>query len=108
TASVDMNDVFMYEANTEGTESNYNAFSYNGATVVDTTQASPVTANRVRGISAVDRAQNYYYSISSIPLDLYNTESVDIDRGPNSLLFGLGSPSGIVNQNSTQADLHRT
>lgn len=30
-------------------------------------------------------------------MDTYNTTQVDINRGANSILFGLGSPAGIVN-----------
>jgi outer membrane receptor protein involved in Fe transport len=37
-----------------------------------------------------------------IPFDSYNTQSVEITRGPNSLLFGLGTPAGIVNQSAAQ------
>jgi outer membrane receptor protein involved in Fe transport len=108
TASIDMNDVFMYEANTEGTNSNYNSFAYDGTSFRDFTQASPVTANRIRGIGAADRAHNYYASLSQIPFDVYNTETIEISRGPNSLLFGLGSAAGIVNQSSSNANLRKS
>ncbi|HEX9785378.1 MAG TPA: hypothetical protein VGA56_21925, partial [Opitutaceae bacterium] len=35
--------------------------------------------------------------LSSIPWDGYNISRVEIARGPNSFLFGVGSPSGISN-----------
>ena len=105
TASIDMNDVFMYEANTEGTNNGYTSYAYDGTTFRDFTQSSPVTANRMRGIGAADRARNYYSSLSQIPFDVYNTETIEINRGPNSLLFGLGSAAGIVNQSSSNASL---
>ena len=107
TGALDMNDVFMYEANTEGTR-NYTAFQFNDqGGVSDITATNPSGANRVRGIGPADRARNYYASISSLPFDSYNTDSVEISRGPNSLLFGLGSAAGIVNQSSAQANLRR-
>jgi outer membrane receptor protein involved in Fe transport len=107
TASVDMNDVFLYEANTEGT-GNFTAFAFdNRNSITDNTAGAPSTSNRVRGIGSVDRAHNYFYSIPQLSFDTYNTDSVEINRGPNSLLFGLGSPSGIVNQSSAQANLQR-
>lgn len=107
TGSLDMNDIFLYEANTEGTR-NYTAFTFNDqGGVSDTASVSPSTANRVRGIGPPDKAHNYYASISTLPFDVYNTESVEINRGPNSLLFGLGSAAGIVNQSSSQANLKR-
>ena len=106
TAAIDMNDVFLYEANTEGT-GNYTSFSYDSGGVIDNTALQPQTANRVRGIGSVDRARNFYASINTLPFDIYNTESVEINRGPNSLLFGLGSASGIVNQTTSSAQLNR-
>ena len=34
---------------------------------------------------------------TDIPWDAYNVERVDLQRGPNSILFGQGSPAGIIN-----------
>lgn len=118
TASVDLNDVFRYEANTEGASTytpsvqslrndgvvDANAGFTSGAT--GTTQ-SHNTANRIRGIGAPGTTVNYYPSLASVPFDSYNTASVEISRGPNSLLFGMGNPAGIVNQSTNQAYLDK-
>ena len=56
---------------------------------------SPQTSNRVRGVGGADQTRDYF--ISSIPLDGYNTDRVEINRGPNAMLFGLGSAAGIIN-----------
>lgn len=115
TASIDMNDVFLYEANTEGT-GNYTDFNIDTRGAVQDRNAGfqggapslpfgPTSSNRVRGIGAVDRLRDYYPSNQRIPFDVYNTDSVEINRGPNSLLFGLGSAAGIVNQSSSKANL---
>lgn len=105
TASIDSNDIFLYEANTEGTK-NFTSFTFGDqGNVVDNNQRAPSSTNRFRGVGAADRAHNYYYSIASLPFDAYNTETVEINRGPNSLLFGLGSSAGIVNQSSSSANL---
>ncbi|HEY0947427.1 MAG TPA: TonB-dependent receptor plug domain-containing protein, partial [Opitutaceae bacterium] len=117
TASLDMNDVFLYEANTEGT-GNFTDFNIDTRGAVQDRNAGfqggapslpfgPSTSNRVRGIGSVDRLHDYYPSNQRIPFDVYNTDSVEINRGPNSLLFGLGSPAGIVNQSSAKANLRR-
>ncbi len=116
TASVDINDIFKYEASTEGsgtytpsitdrgtakdTIAGY-SFGNNGDT---TTNAQ---SNRVRGLAAPDAAINNFPTNNRIPFDAYNTQSVEITRGPNSLLFGLGTPAGIVNQTSAQAVLNK-
>jgi outer membrane receptor protein involved in Fe transport len=58
------------------------------------------TTTRVRGLANADRTRNYFGSI--IPMDTYNVDRVDINRGANNILFGLGSPAGIVNQGLSQ------
>ena len=116
TASVDINDIFRFEASTEGsatytpsitdrgtakdTIAGY-AFGNNGDT------ATNAQSNRIRGLNAPDAALNNFTTNNRIPFDAYNTQSVEITRGPNSLLFGLGTPSGVVNQNASQAALNR-
>lgn len=103
TASIDINDIFLYEANTEGVHT-YTAYSidrYGGVT--ESVQMNPETSNRVRGIGSPDRATNYFVSISGIPLDAYNIESVTINRGPNSVLYGLGSAAGLINSSPMKA-----
>jgi iron complex outermembrane recepter protein len=45
---------------------------------------------------------------SSVPTDLYNVERADISSGPNSILFGLGSPGGLVSLTGKRANLNRT
>ncbi|HYD84029.1 MAG TPA: TonB-dependent receptor plug domain-containing protein, partial [Opitutus sp.] len=50
---------------------------------------------RVRGLGAADNARDFF--LSDIPWDSYNVDRIDLQRGPNSILFGLGKPSGLVN-----------
>lgn len=117
TASFDLNDVFRYEVNTEGSttytpsgsgyatmRSDGIADANSGATLgSSTTPFTNASANRVRGIGVPGTAINYYPSIGQIPMDSYNVQSVEISRGPNSMLFGMGSPAGITNQTTAQA-----
>ncbi len=116
TAAVDINDVFMYEANTEGantytqTDVSRNGVPRDTIAGYSSDQGVPgsrANANRVRGLSAPDSAINNYPAISRVPFDAYNTNSLEISRGPNSLLFGTGSPAGIVNQSTAQAILNK-
>lgn len=116
TASLDINDVFKYEANTEGSNT-YSPVVTDRGTMKDTVAGYSLgndgatttnsQSNRVRGLSAPDTSMNYYPTNNRIPFDSYNTQSVEISRGPNSLLFGLGSPAGIVNQSVSPALLNR-
>jgi outer membrane receptor protein involved in Fe transport len=116
TASLDINDVFKYEANTEGS-STYTPSITDRGTAKDTVAGysfgnngdttTNAQSNRIRGLNAPDAAINNYPTNNRIPFDAYNVQSIEITRGPNSLLFGLGSPSGIVNSTSAQAALTR-
>ncbi len=63
---------------------------------------APTGAQRIRGLAAADNARNFY--ITDIPWDSYNIDRVEILRGPNSILYGLGSPAGIVNASTNQAE----
>ena len=65
---------------------------------------NPDAASRVRGMTAPTRTTNYF--ASSIPFDSYNADRIDINRGANSFLFGLGSPGGIVNTGLQGANLN--
>src|SRR5262249_36937743 len=46
------------------------------------------------------------FFVTDIPWDSYNVDRIDIQRGPNSILFGLGSPAGIVNASVHNAEFH--
>ncbi|MEY4004274.1 MAG: hypothetical protein RLZZ221_370 [Verrucomicrobiota bacterium] len=107
TAAVDLNDIFLYEANTEGTGT-FTSFTVdrNGG-VNDSIQASPQTANRIRGIDSANMAVGNFASNSAIPVDTYNIDAVEISRGPNSNIFGLGNTSGTVNLIRSQANFTR-
>lgn len=55
----------------------------------------------LRGFSAVSVARNYFpWFVNS---DGYNTERIDVSRGPNALIFGDASTGGIVNVTTKRA-----
>lgn len=54
----------------------------------------PNSNNKIRGLSGATNSVDFFES--SMPADSYNIERLTIARGPNNLLFGMGSPSGIV------------
>ncbi|HEX2657026.1 MAG TPA: TonB-dependent receptor plug domain-containing protein, partial [Polyangia bacterium] len=55
----------------------------------------PQNNTRVRGLDSADNTRDYF--LTEIPWDAYNVDRVDLQRGPNSILFGVGSPAGIIN-----------
>ncbi|HVU34584.1 MAG TPA: TonB-dependent receptor plug domain-containing protein [Opitutaceae bacterium] len=107
TNSQNINDVFRYEANTEGA-STYTPIALVRGNVSDVLGTQLLSAgNRVRGLANADMEIDNFYALKTIPFDSYNTQSVEVDRGPNSILFGTGSPAGIVNQTRARAELDK-
>lgn len=91
-------DLLQYAAGTEvgGLQGNFA-----GGTIAserpnqDGARAKPEDNQRVRGLARAELTRDYF--LSDIPFDSYNTERVTISRGPNALLFGIGSPGGVIN-----------
>ncbi|MDQ8183315.1 hypothetical protein [Pelagicoccus sp. SDUM812005] len=65
----------------------------------------PMGGTNIRGLGRATRTVDYY--VTEIPFDSYISGRVDINRGANSFLFGLGSPGGIVNRSTNTASLSR-
>ena len=97
--------LLVYTTNTEvaGVDGNFTnvsngSMSYQGAS----TFLTPHSSTRVRGLSAADNTRDFF--VTEIPWDGYNVDRVDLQRGPNSILFGLGSPAGIINTDLKDGD----
>jgi outer membrane receptor protein involved in Fe transport len=75
----------------------------NGTNVDETSNLrDPESAQRIRGLAAADLARDFF--VTDIPWDSYNIDRIDIQRGPNAILFGLGSPAGIINASMHNAE----
>ncbi|MDQ8179574.1 TonB-dependent receptor plug domain-containing protein [Pelagicoccus sp. SDUM812005] len=101
-----MDEILVYTTNTDvmGSMSNYTAAEADGESTLSSSSArqNPGDANRVRGLGRATRTTNYFET--SVPMDSYISGRVDINRGANSFLFGLGSPGGIINTSLAQAE----
>ena len=99
--------LLIYTTNTEvaGMNGNFSGVAARGSGVSSNAEAgrllNPNSVNRARGLSPMDNTRNYFGS--EIPWDSFNIDRVDISRGPNSFLFGVGSPSGIANYSTNPA-----
>lgn len=60
---------------------------------------------QVRGYRNATQTRDFF--ITNLDGDTYNIERIDVARGPNSLLFGVGGPSGVINTTAKQADPNR-
>ena len=96
-------DLLVYTAGTEvgGVRGNF-AGTGNGRQLNESDKLLAPNANtRVRGLAAADNTRDFF--LTDVPWDGYNVGRVDIQRGPNSILFGMGSPAGIINSSTDQA-----
>lgn len=104
---LDINDIFLYVAGTEGTGT-YTDFTLDrNGSLGDNVQSNPTQANRVRGIAPANVSLGNIETMGRVPVDPITIESVEISRGPNANVFGLGNPSGTVNMVPASANLTR-
>lgn len=86
--------------------------SFSGAAVAPGSlqQDSPnrgfLPAVRIRGLANADNTRDFF--LTDIPWDGFNTDRVEVNRGPNAMLFGTGSPAGIINQTTSPALVDKT
>ncbi len=62
---------------------------------------------KVRGFTGVQVTRDYF-PLGTLSSDRYNVERVDLNRGPNSILYGIGGPGGVINTSTKQALLGGT
>ena len=106
--AVRADDLLTYTTGTEvvGIQGNYSGSVTNGglqAFQSDRTDSTPTT--RLRGLDRATFARNH--TQTSYNFDSYNIERIEINRGANAILFGLASPSGIINAVTRQANLRQ-
>jgi outer membrane receptor protein involved in Fe transport len=109
TGSTNLSDVLIYQTNMEvkGFGGSLSGVTPSlGGVTAEPSLSNREVGTRVRGLAEATMARNFYRSI--IPSEGYNIERVEINRGANALLFGVGSPAGIINTSTTTADLHKT
>jgi outer membrane receptor protein involved in Fe transport len=104
TTATDINDVFMYESNTEGIYQ-FTSFTVDRGLVTDDVSGNPQGATRVRGLTSANVATGGF--LTTLPFDTYNVDAVEISRGPNSSIFGLGNTGGGVNVIGSKANVTR-
>ena len=106
-AMLDVNDVFDYMASTEGTNTYSDFVLDRTGAVTDNVALDPNNANRVRGIGRANIAFNNIQTSGRVPIDPLWMESLELSRGPNANIFGLGEAGGTVNQVPATANLTR-
>lgn len=101
--ATDNSTLLQYTTNTE-VGSVYGNFqgSGDGAALDESPRfINPNQNTRVRGLTSADNTRDFF--LTDIPWEGYSVDGVDLQRGPNSILFGQGSPAGIINTRTKQA-----
>lgn len=103
TGATNNESLLIYTLNTQvgGLQGNF-AGNVAGTSVFQEALVSPNTNTRVRGLTSADNTRDYF--LTDIPWDSFNVGRVDLQRGPNSILFGVGSPGGIINTSTNDAE----
>jgi hypothetical protein len=103
TGATNNESLLIYTLNTQvgGLQGNF-AGNVAGTSVFQEPLTNPNTNTRVRGLTAADNTRDYF--LTDIPWDSFNVGRVDLQRGPNSILFGVGSPGGIINTSTNDAE----
>lgn len=96
--ATDVTDAFLYSTNTEN-ENEFAADDSEGISITTT------NSNRVRGIASSTYSRGFFDT--NVRGDSYNTERFTMAYGPNSILYGLGSPAGMVNSTTKRATTTR-
>ncbi len=100
TGSTSAKDLLVYTTSTEvtGPGGNFSDARSSGGPQPLVNFESGLTANpgsRVRGLLAAANTRDFFGT--GVPFDSYNLDRIEINRGANATLFGIGSPAGIIN-----------
>jgi hypothetical protein len=104
TGSTNLEDVLIFTPNTEVGGLGGNFSGSRGSSPIPEQQRDDPSGGttRVRGLASADLTRDYF--LTDVPFDTFNTDRIDVQRGANSALFGLGSPGGIINATTIRAD----
>jgi len=106
TGATDASTILALTANTEvsGPNGNFVDVSFSASRPNPSEQQRmPQNSQRVRGLAKASLTRGFF--LTDIPFDSYNSDRVTINRGPNSLLFGIGEPGGVINNAVNGASL---
>jgi hypothetical protein len=101
--AVDQGTLLSYTTSTEtgGVQGNFSGVGDNqGRPGPGFSRTDPQANQRIRGLDRATVTRDFF--ITDVGFDEYNSSRITINRGPNALLFGLGSPGGIINHSLKQ------
>jgi len=105
TGATNLGTLLAYTSNTEvgGDQGNFSGAQEvaNSRYYQPDARTDPQLNTRIRGLGQADLTRGL--NLTDIGFDAYNTDRVTVSRGPNSLLFGIGSPGGVIDASLKQA-----
>jgi outer membrane receptor protein involved in Fe transport len=78
-------------------------FGEDGGTGQNFLKDNSTRTMRMRGLTGGTISVNFFKS--NFTADTFSIERIDQSRGPNSVLFGIGNPGGIINVSTKRAQL---
>ncbi len=107
TNSTSSESLLVYTTNSEVAGQGGNFLGVGDGTYLNQTiNDKPFFTTRIRGTTDADNTRDFY--LTDIPWDSYNVGRIDMQRGPNAILFGIGSPAGIINSSVNTAVFDRS
>ncbi len=103
TNSTDLRDILVYTAGTEVTGFGGNFSDAGGTRESEESGLGNNPGTRLRGLASADLSRGFFRT--SVPFDSYNSSRLEINRGANAILFGIGSPAGIINYTPNAASV---
>jgi hypothetical protein len=100
-AITDLSGLLAYTVNSEMDTNEWQAGSGQNPMI---TGENLLNRTAIRGLAA-SQGMDYFTSITNV--DPYRVGRFDDTRGPNSILFGVGAPGGLLNQTSKVANAYR-
>lgn len=105
TGATDAETILSYAISAEvgGEQGNFAGADDLGSSHTDMTQGriNPQNNQRIRGLEPATLTRNFF--VTDIAFDSYNIDRVTINRGPNALLFGIGTPGGVIDNTTKRA-----
>jgi outer membrane receptor protein involved in Fe transport len=101
TKSNNASELLVYTTSTEVAGQGGNYLGQGDGMYLTNAPTGAPTTSRVRGLAEAMNTRDFF--LTDIPWDGYNVGRVDLQRGPNAILFGIGSPAGLVNTSLNQA-----
>ena len=101
-AATTLEDAYRYSINVENMSEWQSASTNNGDFNQGTINNN---TSRTRGLGKSSESHDFFNT--AFPLDTYNSERFTLTSGPNAILFGLGSPSGLTDTTFKRAKTER-